>query len=99
MSSLDRLERLLDDYVCLGDRERAILGTIASRLLMGQVQYGPWSHGKKKNAKEAYEEALDLAVYTANGMLEQRLAEELDEAASRIAAPRHWYELYHGKVY
>ena len=53
----------------LHDRELRCLKRIADRLLLGQVQYGPLSPGKKDWKKEAKEEAMDMAVYL-SAMLE-----------------------------
>lgn len=49
----------------LGSNERAVLVTIANRLFVGQKRYGLIEPHKKNWRKEAYEEALDMAVYSA----------------------------------
>jgi hypothetical protein len=73
VSTVDRaeerecLEAVADQ---LGDVELTVLTRIAQRLLAGQKAYGKWTAGKRKNQYEAFEEACDLAVYTACAMHE-----------------------------
>lgn len=78
------IEKLLDNWMTLEKREREILVVLSDRLRMGQAQYGRWEPGKKNNAKEAFEEACDLAIYTANGML------EVQQGVGEKAASSDW---------
>lgn len=59
------LERLLQAYEELGERERKILATLAMRLWAGQRKFGKLSVDKKDWGYEAIEEALDASVYLA----------------------------------
>ncbi len=66
-----RLERILECYEELGENEREVLLTFVNRLHQGQKAYGKLYLGKKRWSWEAYEEAMDLAVYAACGMNEE----------------------------
>jgi len=50
-------------FAALEEREKRVLLRIGTRLLEGQIAYGPLAPGKKKWKKEAKEEAMDLSVY------------------------------------
>lgn len=56
----------------LGQDELEVLLAIADRLAMGQLAYGPITDGKKDWKREAYEEFLDAAVYSAKGYVQER---------------------------
>jgi len=57
------LDRLLDLWEKLGERERTITLTFLSRLYAGQRKYGKITNSKKDWSYEAIEEALDASVY------------------------------------
>jgi hypothetical protein len=65
--SADLLEVIAD----LGAEERAVLLVLARRLLAGQAAYGRLDLAKDARdwRKEAAEEAADLAIYTAIGIV------------------------------
>jgi hypothetical protein len=57
--------KLLTYWEAMLPNERKALLAIARRLYWGQKEYGPLAFGKKDWAKEAQEEAFDMAVYLA----------------------------------
>lgn len=75
------LERLLDVWEKLGERERKILLTFMYRLYNGQRKYGKLTLGKKEWAYEAIEEALDASVY-----LSALLSDKVDQAFGAAVA-------------
>lgn len=70
--STKRIERILECYEELGENEKEVLLTFVNRLRNGQKAFGKLYLGKKRWSWEAYEEALDLAVYAACGMNEEQ---------------------------
>lgn len=68
--SLDRLDSLLDIWEQLGAREKRALVIIATRMRAGQETYGQLRKAKKNWQKEAFEEACDLSVYMAAGLVD-----------------------------
>ncbi len=60
---MERLDRLLETWEKLGERERSVLLAFMLRLYAGQRRYGELSVGKKDWGFEAIEEALDASVY------------------------------------
>jgi hypothetical protein len=66
---------LLDVLAELGEQERAVLLVLARRLLAGQRCYGRLDLAKDPRdwRKEATEEAADLAIYMAIGIVSDGL--------------------------
>ncbi len=62
-NSLDDMDKVLDVWEKLGERERKLVLVYGMRLLAGQRKYGKLSLQKKKWTYEALEEALDACVY------------------------------------
>lgn len=73
------LERILACYEQLEAREREALAIIATRLLVGQKQYGKLTQGKKNWAKEGFEEACDMSVYMAAKLLDIAYEEDREQ--------------------
>jgi hypothetical protein len=68
---------LLDVIAELADEERAVLLVLARRLLAGQRTYGRLDLARDARdwRKEAAEEAADLAIYTAIGIVADAMKE------------------------
>lgn len=62
---MDKLNRLLDTWEKLGERERLCLLVLAMRIKRGQTAYGPMTVDKKDWTYEALEEVMDGLVYMA----------------------------------
>jgi hypothetical protein len=64
-------EHLLTVVKQLGPGEVAVLTLVAERLLLGRRRYGELDHATDRRdfGREALEEAADLAVYAAAGLL------------------------------
>lgn len=77
---MEKLDRLLSVWEKLGERERLVLLTFASRLWNGQRKYGPLKVGKKDWAYEAIEEALDASVYL-TALLQDKVELAFERAA------------------
>jgi hypothetical protein len=75
------LEKLLEMWESLAERERKVLLTFGFRLLAGQRKYGPLTKGKKVWNYEAIEEALDASVYL-TAMLQDQVDRAFDGAVS-----------------
>ena len=75
------LDRLLDVWEKLGERERQVLVTLGQRLYVGQKRHGKLSIDKKDWTYEAIEEALDGSIY-----LTCALADRVDKAFNNAVA-------------
>lgn len=64
------MDRLLTLWEAMGEHERKVFLTIGNRLLAGQRKYGKLEPGKKVWTWEAFEEAADLSVYLAAGLMD-----------------------------
>ncbi len=79
------LDRLLDNYSELQEVEKEVLLIFSDRLLMGQRAYGKLTERKKDWANEAFEEAVDQAVYSCCGLYrEKKLTENIMSAVEEI---------------
>ena len=69
-----RLARLLATAEQLGRDELAVLQLIAERLVLGRRHYGTLrlAADRRDFADEALEEAADMAVYAAAGLLREK---------------------------
>lgn len=70
----EHLRRLVDRAKRLGPDELTVLVLVAERLATGRKQYGPLqvATDRRDFAREALEEAADLAVYVAARLLQLR---------------------------
>ena len=75
------LDRLLDVWEKLGERERQVLVTLGQRLYVGQKRHGKLSIDKKDWTYEAIEEALDGSIY-----LTCALSDRVDKAFNNAVA-------------
>ena len=83
-------ENLLTVVKRLGPDEVAVLTLIAKRLLLGRQRYGELhlATDRRDFGREALEEAADLAVYAAAGLLREKRGKR-GKAAGRTASPSH----------
>lgn len=93
---MEHLNKLLDVWEKLGERERKITLTFMNRLWAGQRKYGPLTAFKKDWTYEAIEEALDASVYLSCALqdrcdkaFEVSVAMEEAEVADTEAMPEH----------
>ncbi len=66
---LDPLSIVLETWEKLGEVEKRVLSTLATRIYAGQRRYGKLEYDKKAWTWEATEEALDQSVYLACELL------------------------------
>lgn len=92
------LEKLLDLWEKLAERERKVLLTFAQRLWNGQRKYGAMSTDKKDWPYEALEEALDASVYLTaalNDRVEKAFNIAVAEEESEVVNAQNqgtWYD-------
>lgn len=86
---MTELNRLLDLWENLGERERKVVLSFMTRLYAGQRLHGKLSLDKKKWGYEAIEEALDGCVYLTcmlNDFVDRSVAGIADRAEEEVRA-------------